>query len=183
MIDRKGQTGFTLIELLITVVVLGILLALGAPNLFSVLETRKIKGAGENVMADLQFAKSESIKRNAPVILSYVNGSSWCYGIAVNASCTCTTPNSCSIDGIERVVRASDFDADMSLTAAFNGGTATQTGFEPTRGFSENLAGSTSNGSVTLQLATGPVVKVIVSRFGRIRICSTTGTGGYESCT
>lgn len=181
--DRNNQTGFTLIELLITVVVLGILLALGAPNLFSVLETRRLKGAGESVMADLQFAKAESIKRNSPVILSFVNGASdtWCYGLAVNAACDCTTANSCSIDGIEKVVNGTDFDGP-SLTASFAGGTATQTGFDPVRGFAKNLVGSTSNGNVLLQLS-GHDVKVILSRFGRVRICSTTGAGGYDPCT
>lgn len=180
--DRNHQKGFTLIELLITVVVLGILLALGAPNLFSVLETRKLKGAGESVMADLQFAKAETIKRNTPVILSFVNGASdtWCYGLAVNAACDCATLNSCSIDGIERVTRGTDFDGP-SLTANFNGGTATETGFEPVRGSPENLAGSTSNGTVIVQ-ASGHDVRVILSSFGRIRICSTTGAGGYASC-
>lgn len=181
--DRMKQNGFTLIELIITVTVLGILLAIAAPNMFSVVESRKLKGAGENVMADLQFAKAETIKRNTPVIISFVNGTDWCYGMAVNASCTCSNPSptDCTIDGVQKVVRASDFDGP-TLTAAFFGGTATQTGFEPVRGFAENLVGSTSNGTVTVQ-ADGKDVQVKLSKFGRIRICTSTGTGGYDSCS
>ena len=51
--DRNTQKGFTLIELLIVVVILGILVAIAAPSMFSILEGRKLKGAAENLQVDL----------------------------------------------------------------------------------------------------------------------------------
>jgi type IV fimbrial biogenesis protein FimT len=179
--DQNRQKGFTLIELLIVVVILGILLAIAAPSMYKILEGRKLKGAAENLYADLMFAKTETIKRNNEVILSFGGTSpAWCYGIKEETSCDCTIANDCSIDGIEKVVTNEQY-GDTTLIATFPGGPPEETGFEPLRGFSENSSGSFSNGTVTLT-NDGREAVIIISTLGRVRICSDTGFGGYESC-
>ncbi|OUR82092.1 hypothetical protein A9Q82_06985 [Cycloclasticus sp. 46_120_T64] len=179
--NQHTQKGFTLIELLITAVILGVLVSLAAPSMFSILEGRKLKGAAENLFADLIFAKTETIKRNNEVILSFGGTSpAWCYGLKEDVSCDCATSNDCSIDGIEKVV-TSDSYGNTTLTAAFPGSSPEETGFEPLRGFSENSSGSFSNGTATF-LNDGRKAIVMVSSLGRVRICSDTGFGGYESC-
>lgn len=61
--------GFTLLELLTTVVVLAILAGLGGPALHSlVLDARRTAGVNAFVGA-VQLARSEAVKRNAPVTL------------------------------------------------------------------------------------------------------------------
>ncbi len=179
--NQNIQKGFTLIELLIVVVILGILVAIAAPSMYKILEGRKLKGATENLFADLMFAKTEAIKRNNEVILSFGGTSpAWCYGLKEDASCDCSVSNDCSIDGVEKVV-TSDSYGDTTLTAAFPGSSPEETGFEPLRGFSENSSGSFSNGTATF-LNDGRNALVMVSTLGRVRICSGTGFGGYESC-
>jgi prepilin-type N-terminal cleavage/methylation domain-containing protein len=178
---KKTQKGFTIIELLITVVILGILVAIAAPSMYSILEGRKLKGAAENLFADLMFAKTESIKRNNEVILSFGGVSpAWCYGLKEDVSCDCATANDCSIDGIEKVV-TSDQYGDTTLVADFPSSSPEETGFEPLRGFSESSSGSFSNGTATFT-NNGREAEVVISTLGRVRVCSDTGFGGYEAC-
>ena len=179
--DRNTQKGFTLIELLIVVVIMGILVALAAPSMYQILEGRKLKGATENLFADLMFAKTETIKRNNGVILSFSAGTDWCYGLSEDTGCNCVTSSpACTIDGIEKVVTSNDY-GDTSIAFSFFGGTTSETGFEPLRGFAENASGATSNGSVTFT-NNGREAVVMLSTLGRVRVCSDTGFGGYESC-
>ena len=104
MILQK-RNGFTLVELMIVVAILGVLAAIALPSFQETLERRKLNGAGERLFADLLFAKTEAIKRNASVSISFAGtGATWCYGIAVAASCDCTdNAPACSIDGVIKI--------------------------------------------------------------------------------
>lgn len=64
-----GQPGFTLIELMITLVVLGVLLGFGVPNLRSFIQNSRITTQSNDVIGALATARSEAIKRNKPVVL------------------------------------------------------------------------------------------------------------------
>ncbi|ATI04127.1 MULTISPECIES: GspH/FimT family pseudopilin [Cycloclasticus] len=173
--DQNRQKGFTLIELLITVVILGILLALAAPSFFEILERRKIVGATDLLHSDLLFAKTETIKRNKVIRISFKNKgtTNWCYGMKEEVTCDCTTANDCDIDGVERVVKASDFP-NVSSTWTFGSDTAE---FDPIRGF-VNLNDA---GTATFSIGSADT-NVVLSITGRSRICSDTGIGGYPSC-
>ncbi len=59
--------GFTLIELMIVVAILAILSALGLPLLTESLQKNQIRTAAESVMAGVQLARAEAIRRNALV--------------------------------------------------------------------------------------------------------------------
>ena len=188
--DHNTQKGFTLIELLIVVVIMGILVAIAAPSMYQILEGRKLKGAAENLYADLLFAKTETIKRNSKVAVSFGSSSpNWCYGISQGVDCDCIpalsgSATTCTIDGIEKVVTNTQY-GDTSINAAFvgnSGGDPEAVGFEPLRGFSEYItSGSYSNGSAKFT-NDGREAVVMVSSLGRVRVCSDTGFGGYESC-
>ena len=162
----NNNAGFTLVELMVTVAVTGILLAIAVPAFQSTLDKRRLVGAAEQLYADLQYARTEAIKRNVSVFVSFNTGTSWCYGIAL-AACNCGTSGSCQLTpGIDRVVDASGFRG-VSLGSTFG---TNYTTFEPRRG-TANDGGTLKNGTATLSSTTGEI-KVIVGSLGRVRICS-----------
>jgi type IV fimbrial biogenesis protein FimT len=173
---KQRHTGFTLIELMITLAVLAVLAAIAAPSFSDIMERRKLNGAGENLFATLIFAKTEAIKRNAPVRITFVGtGDTWCYGLAVDAACDCSdNVPACTIDGVTKIVDQDDYsavsvDAGSSFADSF-------TAFSPLRGAANN------NGTLTFTISNGAEFGVSLSTFGRISLCSDTGTFGYSAC-
>ena len=65
--------GFSLIELMITLAVLGMLLAIGLPNMGTWLQNTQIRNAAESINSGLQFARAEAVKRNTTVRFQLVN--------------------------------------------------------------------------------------------------------------
>lgn len=170
---QKSQKGFTLIELLITVVIMGILVALAAPSFFGILEDRKLKGAGENLFVDMVFAKTEAIKRNETIRISATGtGVTWCYGLSVTNACDCTS-NTCTIDGIQKIVSSDDYPGVEVLASSTLDGSSVS--FTPLRGF-------TDGGHLQFNLSNGKSLGSSVSGLGRVRLCSTSGAWGYSAC-
>ncbi|WP_081986493.1 GspH/FimT family pseudopilin [Chitinibacter sp. ZOR0017] len=82
------ENGFTLIEMLITIVILGIVLAIAAPSLSQYIAIHRVKGFAENFAQDLILARTEAIRSNNPVQLDVRSS---CYGmISGSTSCNCT---------------------------------------------------------------------------------------------
>src|SRR5687768_15977507 len=92
--------GFNIVEILVVTSIAAVLAAMVAPGFSGFGDKRRVKAVAEILYTDLQFARSEAIKRNLPVRLRFRTsdaGATWCYGmthsdVAGNCDCTITDP-------------------------------------------------------------------------------------------
>ena len=80
---RSVQQGFSAIELMVVVAIIGIVMAIAIPSFAAAILNSRIRGVAESMQAGLLQARSEAIKRNAPVRFQLVS--------SLDSSCTLTT--------------------------------------------------------------------------------------------
>ncbi len=94
---RRRQLGFTMVELMTVVVIAGVLLAIAAPSFRDMLERRRLEGQANELVTDLQYAKSEAVARNRNVLMM-TGGSGACYTVAAWAA---SAPGSPRVGGCD----------------------------------------------------------------------------------
>lgn len=163
------QKGFSLIELLIVIALVGIIAIVSVPSYVSYLQTNRLKNATQLLYQTLYFARTEAIKRNATVYVSFQTGSSWCYGSNPNAVCSCNVANSCTIGTTQS-------PGSNQLSLSTSGLTNNAVNFEPTHG------AASGNPTITLTAPNGMAMGIKVGYLGSLTICSSSVTG-YPACT
>jgi type IV fimbrial biogenesis protein FimT len=83
----RSQTGFTLYELLITLLVAGILIGIGVPNVMEFQRNSAMTTAANQLLTGLIMARTEAVKRQSPV------------GLCLSANPTAATPT-CSPNAV-----------------------------------------------------------------------------------
>lgn len=63
----SSEAGFTLIELMVALAVLAIIAAIAVPAMQGLIAANRLSGASTELVTALQVARSEAIRRNAPV--------------------------------------------------------------------------------------------------------------------
>lgn len=182
---HQKDSGFTLIEMMVTVAVAAILLSIAVPSFTQLIDKKRLESAAESLYVDLQFARSEAIKRNKTIRVSFnTDGSIWCYGLKVNDHCDCqqTDPKHSefcwlyqdktdSESGIPTSVSSTKFKSVILASSA------SYFSFTP-------LRGTVNGGHVEFQSANNEKLRVVVSRLARVRLCSPSEghISGYPVC-
>jgi len=77
---KPKNSGFTLIELMFTIVVLAVLLGIGVPNFRDFIRNSRMTAAANDLLADLNLARSEAVKRRVAVTLCKSDDGTTCDG-------------------------------------------------------------------------------------------------------
>lgn len=76
MFSCKKQIGFTLIELIVTVALFAVLASFAIPSYQNMVQNTQIRTATDSVLAGMQLARAEAVKRNTNVQFALVGGDS-----------------------------------------------------------------------------------------------------------
>ena len=74
------EIGFTLVELLITIVVVSILLAMGAPAFKDFIKNNRVTAQTNDLVSAIQLARSEALKRGTNAVVCASSDQSTCTG-------------------------------------------------------------------------------------------------------
>ncbi len=172
--------GFTLVELVIVVAMVAVLASIAVPSFASLIQRNRVAAEINSLVSDLQFARSEAIRRGLPVSLctsadgkSCLGTNAWHSGWLVFSD----ADGSGTMNGPDTGLRVragwtsgDTFVADQDIAAVTFGGD----------GFAMNLP---SSGLVTIPLRTSPVNNqatrcLALNRVGRHSIHGS----GSEAC-
>jgi type IV fimbrial biogenesis protein FimT len=181
MARRASQKGFTLIELLVAIAVAVVLISLAAPSFRGYTAKKKVEGQLAELATDIQFARSEAVSRNQNVRMSFGTN---CYVIHIPA--TSTANSACAVSGGTNL-RTVQVEDTSTVTMAPTGA-LTDLIFDTVRGEATlgGLPSTDTQGSVDVQTAvsiSSPVrLRAVISKYGRVQICSSNSVAGYSAC-
>lgn len=184
---RTRQAGMSIIEIMVVIGIIAILLAAAAPNFTVWLQSSQIRTSSDSVLAGMQLARAEAVRRNVPIRFQFVTtlgadcaidvaGTNWV--ISVNdptnqcntePSDTQPDPPPVPLDPLIKQRRSSaDGSANVTVTSTVSAVTFTplgQASSAATVDFANPVGGACSPG--------GPMrcMRVVLSPGGQARMC------------
>jgi len=180
--------GFSLVEVMMSVVLLGIGMALAVPSYRDMVEKRQITNGGEQLASFINTAQGVAMKTNKVVTVSYsrADDDDWCVGaISGTTACDCTEVNIEATDycqiAAQPFILNNGHAGDLELLHAMNGDGSYA--FDPIRGLFMDL-----DDSLTVELRSPSEdfrLNLVVNSTGRVTLCSddaSHGVPGYDTC-
>jgi len=159
---RRQQRGFTLIELMITLAVAGIVLMASVPPFVNMFTRIRVEGTGNELSADLQFARTEAVRRRTIVSLATTSG---------GAGYRITMPDPVTSGAVIQL-KGVDFATGLRVTEGI-----VTVSYDAMRAMANESVLTLSDASDRAQL------RVAVNAMGRVEMCSPGHTiSNYPSC-
>jgi type IV fimbrial biogenesis protein FimT len=115
---RQAQGGFNIIELMVVVGLIGLLMLIGVPSFQTYIQNVQTRTGAEALLAGMQLAKGEAIRRNEPVQLKIL-GASTAWQVALGSAPDTALQSRAHEEGSENaIIVVVPADAD---TITFNG--------------------------------------------------------------
>lgn len=163
-----NSRGFTLIELLVTISIIAIAMAIAVPSMSAFMRNAELTRAANNLLASVNTARSEAMKRGMNAMLTPIDDTNWRKGwvVFVDVARDGDPTNATNI----RVTSQSELPSYFDVSG-FN------VSFDAS-GYARSTGGNPANGSFVIKrndLSGSEQVdqtrKVVVSITGRVRTC------------
>jgi type IV fimbrial biogenesis protein FimT len=169
------QKAFTLIELMIIITILGILLSIAVPSFSDWLQRKRLSAAASDYVALINYARSESIKRNTKIYLVATSGTNW--KLIASTSDTCDVASTCNLLSMTP-------EKYNSINLASISDKLDKTAINPIDARFEFPSGSTTEQTSTFEL-NNYQLQINLSLTGKNKVCTPTGKPailGYNAC-
>lgn len=200
---RSPGRGFTLVEVLMTIVLLGIGVALALPSYRDMVEKRQVTNGAQQLASFINTAQGVAQRNNRRVTLSYQRTADdeWCLGMAEDDTiCNCkTAPESCQI-GTQSFVIDNSYAGDRAMMHSLDSEGAAYY-IDPIRGLFlpcdvqggkcaemdfADLDGKDDPLDIDIRSYSGDFrLSLMVNNTGRVILCSDDeehAVPGYEAC-
>lgn len=110
------MSGFTMVELMVTLLIAAILLGLAVPGFMAFIRSNRAEVQAQSIVNTLNYARSESVRRGQPVIVTSLAGASWESGWRI------------WMDRNGNGLYEAGVDDELQVVPAFSGGTTLAAG-------------------------------------------------------
>lgn len=206
LMRAPSQRGVTLIELMVVVIIIGIVVAMAAPNFSAWIAGSRIRATAESLLAGLQYTRSAATARNAQVRFQLTtsldasctrstSGTSWVVDVvdaaddSVVGRCN-TAPSETVAPSILQVRSATEAGGRVQISASaaqviFNGygRLAAVDASTPVATLSIDVQPASGNGTCASAGGKVTCLRVIATTGGQVRMCNPSiASGDPQAC-